>query len=129
MFYSCYIVSLVNNNAWYLMINELEQKSSIKKIYVSESEDATAPEVTSSLWREIVIPYILLDQHRSHYVHIKILYSDSSYTIQSLPPVENSSNIWHVSRILLGISVVLLLLYMHAKNLFTTFTKKYNQEK
>lgn len=120
--------TLVGNNAWYLMVNDREATYAIKKVFVAESNDTTAPSVASLDWREVSVPYILLDQHRTHYVHIKILYSDLSYTLQTLLPVENSTNIWHVSRILLGISIILLLLYMYAKNFFITFTKKYHKE-
>ncbi len=123
--------TLVGNNSWYLIVNDREAKNAIKKIYVTESYDTTAPSVSSLDWREVSTPYILLDQKRSHYVHVQVLYSDSSYTLQTLLPVENSTHIWHVSRILISISIILLLLYIYANNFFTTFTnftKKFHKE-
>ena len=59
------------------------------------------------------MPYVLLFQDRTKYIHVKVVYSDHTYTLRTLPPVENSQSIPSMSRILLGIALLLLCVYFY----------------
>lgn len=109
---------LINNNAWYLMVNEREQKSSIQKIYVVENDEYHASLVGEYEWRLEKTPYVLIHQNRTKYVHVKVIYSNNTYTLRTLPPVENSKDFPLASRILLSVALALLVLYVYAKYFF-----------
>jgi hypothetical protein len=109
---------LVNNNAWYLIVNEREQKSSIEKIYVAETDEYHASLVGEYQWHVQKVPYILTYQNRTKYVHVKVLYSNNTYTLRTIEPVENSRNLPLSSRILISVALALLVLYVYAKYFF-----------
>jgi hypothetical protein len=109
---------LVNRNAWYLLINDPEPKSSIAQIYVAETDDYNGELVEEGSWRAAKNPYVLLYQNRTKYVHAKIVYSNRTYTIKTLPPVENSPQTIPMSRILVSIVIALSLCYLYGKKLF-----------
>ncbi len=115
---------LVNNNAWYLVINEDESKSAIESIYVAETDDRVADAVSQSMWRKAANQYILRYQNRTKYIHIKVIYSDNTYALTTLPPVENSHRIPVASRILIGVAIALLVLYFYGKLFFTPYIKQ-----
>jgi hypothetical protein len=119
---------LINSNAWYLLVNEREQKSAIENIYVAETSDWTGEQVSDSAWRKSGNPYILLYQNRTKYINIKVVYADNTYTLKTIPPVENSGTISERSRILVSVALallfVLLVLYFYAKYSFTIVSKK-----
>ena len=115
---------LINNNAWYLMVSEREQKSSIQKIYVAETDEYHASLVNTYTWRQEKTPYVLRHQHRTKYVHVKVVYSDNTYTLRTLPPVENSPGIPRTSRILLSVALALLVLYMYAQYFYISRKKQ-----
>lgn len=115
---------LVNNNAWYLVTNDEQGKSAIDTIYVAETDDWNAHLVDERLWKKATNQYILSYQKRTKYIHIKIVYSDQTYTLTTLPPVENSAGIPLTSRILGGVAVLLLGLYLYAKYFFIPLSKK-----
>lgn len=119
---------LVNNNAWYVLVNDSEAKVSIKYIYVAETDDWTARIVSNSAWQKVSNPYVLFYQQRDTFVHVKVVYTDNTYTLRTLVPVENSQHISSVSRILVCIAVVLLsviiLLYLHVQKKTTIINKK-----
>lgn len=110
---------LINNNAWYLMVNEREQKSSIEKIYVAETDEYLALLVDEYAWHQEKMPYVLRFQQRTKYVHVKVVYSNNTYSLRTLLPVENSQSIPLASRILLSIALALLVLYVYVKYFFT----------
>lgn len=114
---------LVNRNAWYLVINEREQKSPIAKIYVAETNDYTAELVNEKNWRETSVPYVLLYQDRTKYIHTKVMYANNTYALVTVPPVENSHSISVLSRILISIIIVLSLVSVYGKKLFTVLQK------
>lgn len=118
---------LINNNSWYLIVDETQVKSSINQIRVAETDDYTAELVNESMWRTIKIPYVLLSQERTKFIHIKIIYYDNTYTTLSLPPVENSKNIVTISRILISVITIVIvaaLFYFYGKSIFTLFKKQ-----
>lgn len=115
--------SLVNNNAWYVVVNEREPISPIQKILIAETDDYDAEAVSESSWRSAKVPYVLLYQNRSKSTHIKVVYANHTYTTVTLPSVENFTSISYLSRILVGIGLVLALMYFYGKNIFTLFKK------
>ncbi len=115
---------LVNNNAWYLVTNDEQGKSAINTIYVAETDDWNAHLVGERQWKKATNQYILAYQQRTKYVHIKIIYSDSTYTLTTLPPVENSTTIPLASRILGGVAALLLVFYLYAKYFYIPLSKK-----
>lgn len=115
---------LVNSNVWYLVTNDEQGKSAIDTLYVAETDDWNAHLVDEREWKKASNQYILLYQNRTKYIHIKILYSDSTYTLTTLPPVENSAGIPLTSRILGGVAVLLLGLCLYVKYFFTLLSKK-----
>ncbi len=115
---------LVNNNAWYLMVNEREQKSSIERIYVAENEEYHASLVDEYSWHLQKMPYILFHQNRSKYIHIKVVYSNNTYTLRTVIPVENSQTIPLASRILISVALALLVLYIYATYFFIPSSKQ-----
>lgn len=119
--------SLVNNNAWYLMVHEREQKNSQDRIYVAESNSNSPLLVDEYLWRSEPMPYVLLFQDRTKYIHVKVVYSDHTYTLRTLPPVENSQSIPSMSRILLGIALLLLCVYFYVIFFFKTSLQQSQQ--
>ncbi len=114
---------LINRNAWYVVVNERESLSSIDSIFVSESEKYNAEQVEDKEWRHVKMPYVLLYQDRTKYVHIKIVYSDQTYTLRTLPPVENSQSISPLSRILVSVLALLFVIYFYGKTALSFFKK------
>lgn len=116
---------LVNANAWYLMVNEEDQKTVIKNIYVAETYDTHAQSVAEERWHEVTTPYVLFYQDRSRFVHVKILYANNTYTTVSLAPVENSKSITMFSRILVSIITLIVVVYLYGKHLVALLKKLY----
>lgn len=115
---------LVNRNAWYLVVNERESVSSMSRVYVAESEQ-TSPELLKEReWREVVTPHVLLYQDRTKYIHVKIIYSDGTFLLRTLPPVENSESISLKSRILVSVIALLFVAYFYGQHALSLFRKK-----
>jgi hypothetical protein len=114
---------LVSNNAWYVDIHEDSTVNSVDHIEIAESESYDPEHLPLFLWRTQTTPYILQYQSRSMYVHIKVVYTNKTYALQTLQPVENSSNIFYLSRILVSIIISTLLLYRYGKNFLHLITK------
>ena len=114
---------LVDHGAWYLVVHDSKGRSVIEKLLVAETGDYSAGTVDATVWRSVEIPYVLLHQDRSKYIHVKTMYRDGTYSLSTIAPVENSSSISHISRILVGIAFALFLFYLYGKNFFTRFFK------
>lgn len=119
---------LINNNAWYVLVTDNERINPIKKIYIAETNDYSVYRVKSESWKEVSNPYVLFYQDRTKYVHIKVLYTNNTYALTTLLPVENSNSIENTSRILVSIVVALSLLYLYGKKFFIFFKKKYTKQ-
>ena len=115
---------LINTNAWYLLVNETDSRGALEKMLVAETDDYNAEMVAESKWREAKNPYILLYQDRSKNVHVKMVYSNKTYTTKTLHAVENYTNFSFISRILVSIGIVVFLLYLYGKNHLILFRKK-----
>jgi hypothetical protein len=115
---------LINHNAWYLAIHEREPVSAIDSVYVAENDSYDVLSVPTDDWREVATPYILMYQDRTKYIHVKVLYSDNTFTTRTIAPVENSPRISSLSRILIGVLVILTLLYLYATTTYSSVRKK-----
>ncbi len=115
---------LVNNNAWYLVVNEGEEKSAISSIEIAETNDARTDITETSVWRKATNQYILRYQGRNKFIHVKVSYMNGTYALASLPPVEKSHSIPVASRILVGVALALLVLYFYVKIFFIPFTRQ-----
>lgn len=107
---------LISRNAWYISVYEREPKSAIEKLYIAETSVYNPELLSPSEWKLATNPYILLYQKRTKYVHVKIVYADATYAIQTVAPVENSSSVLTLSRILVYIALAGLLFYLYASN-------------
>lgn len=114
---------LVNNNAWYLVVDDQGARSAISALYVAETDDYDAEAVKENDWQMIKSPYVLLYQDRTKNIHTKVIYSDNTYTTNTIHAVENFTSISYISRILVGVAMALFLLYTYGKDLLI-FSKK-----
>ncbi len=108
---------LVGNGALYLVIDDKEPRSSIVGMYVAESETYNGDLVNPPEWHTARNPYVLLSQNRSNYIHVKVVYSDNTYTIKTIEPVDNIQATNGNSHILvfIGMLIVALCLYAYAR--------------
>jgi hypothetical protein len=115
---------LIANNAWYLSVLEDQSIRPIEHIYLAETSKYNAHDVTDAEWKEIKNIHVLSSQRRNKYLHVKVLYENRTYMIQTIPPVENSGAILYASRILIGIVSVLIciLFYVFGKRILTKKT-------
>jgi hypothetical protein len=114
---------LVNNNAPYLYVREENSSHAIDRIEVAETSTSNAANVSEREWHVATNPYPLAYTARTKYIHVKIIYTDNTYTIKTVSPVENSQPFLNLSRILVYILVVISLVYFYGKN-FLHFFKK-----
>lgn len=117
--------NFIDNNAWYLYVHEDGSVRSIDHIEVSESSEYDPYQINDFNWKTITIPYILFNQSRNVYLHIKVFFTDDTYTIKTVSPVENLPAYSYLSRIIIIISIVALSLYFYAtKKIKRNFPKK-----
>lgn len=102
---------LVADGKWALIIQNDETQHGVDHYEVAESKEFFPEKVASYEWKKTESPYILKSQKRNVFVHVKALYADGTYTITTLPPVENIDSTSDTSSILIFISIVLLALY------------------
>jgi hypothetical protein len=106
----------VNNNAPYVYVREENPSHTIDHIEIAETNEYNPNYVSSYDWHTVTNPYVLAYSSRTKYIHAKIVYTDNTYTTKTIPPVENSQSLSHISRILLYIIVAISLLYHYGKN-------------
>lgn len=105
---------LIMNNAWYLSVTEDESVRPIKKIYAVETSEYDPQALKDSDWQEVENTHKLIDQSRSKYIQIKVLYEDNVYVLRTIAPVENSHTISRYLSILVIITITCLVLYLYA---------------
>lgn len=118
---------LVENGAWYLVIREEETLQGIDYIQVAETKGYRAPEGSSSLWRKTSSPYVLRNQDRDMFVHVKVVYKNNTFALSTIEPVENSERKSPVALILVGITLVVILSSRYATHL-RSFFKRISQK-
>lgn len=117
----------VYNNAWYVSVFEDEVFHSIDHIELSESSEYNPFNVSKNEWHTVTSPSILLHQSRNKYVHVKVFYTDNTYSIKTLSPVENSKTYTFLSRIIISIILAIFLLDIYAKKRSDLFSKETNK--
>lgn len=115
---------LIASNDWYLTVNDDESIRPINHIEVVESSEYSASHVASYEWKTMTNPYVLLYQSRVKYIHVKVVYENGNYALQTIPPVENSQTNSHISLILLIVTIALFVLYQYGKTLKKIIRKK-----
>jgi hypothetical protein len=116
---------MVENNASYLYINESDPSRAIDYILIAESNKYNSSLVRDYEWQRVSNPYILQGQNRNKFIHIKVFYTNNTYAIKTIEPVENLSSTEQLSRILIGILIAILLLLYYAKNNLHFFSKSH----
>jgi hypothetical protein len=114
---------LIDNNAWYLSAHEDEVVHSIDHIEIAETNEYDGEHVSEYQWHTVSNPYVLLYQSRNKYIHTKIIYTNHTYAIKTIAPVENSSTIFSSSRILIYILLISALLVRYAKTFSQTLLR------
>lgn len=115
---------LINSGAPYVYIHEEDPARAIDHIEIAETSEYNPSYVSSSEWHTVKNPYTLTYTSRTKYIHAKIIYTNNTYTMKSIPPVENSQALLQSSRILVYIIVAIsLLLYFYGKNFLHIFFK------
>lgn len=112
---------LIANSAWHAILRDNSTTRTINHFEVAESRKYSAHDVKPFLWRTSPSPYILINQSRSVYLHVKAVYDDGSYAYTTIAPVENSEASLPISRILTIISFLVILAYLYSKKLRHVF--------
>lgn len=113
----------VNNNAPYVYVREDNPSHTVDHIEIAETSEYNPNYVSSSEWHTVTNPYVLTYSSRTKYIHAKIVYTDNTYTLKTLPPVENSQTFLQLSRILVYIIIAIFLLYHYGKNFLHLLSK------
>lgn len=118
---------LVNNNATYVFVTDSDTSHTIDHIEIAENSTYDSNSIPSYGWHRVDNPFVLENQRRNTFLNVKVIYADNTYTIETIPPVENLREQRQLSRILIGILVgVLALLYFYAKKSQHFFKKSGN---
>jgi hypothetical protein len=118
---------LIAKNSSYLVVNEDQSIRPINHILVAESDAYDVHDVLENDWHVADGPYILTDQKRTKYIHVKVFYENKTFTVQTIPPVEKSHQYRYLSRILIGIAILALFFYRYGtyyKKLFSKYFYK-----
>lgn len=112
---------LINNSSPYLYIHDENPSRAIDHILIAETSNYYPPNIDDASWRVVTNPYPVFYSSRTKYIHAKIMYSNNTYTLKTLPPVENSQALSLLSRILIGILLLAVLLHYYGKNILYFF--------
>lgn len=119
---------LVEKNKWYLIIRDDDISRTVDHIEIAERKEHNPRDVPAFMWRTTESPYVLFDQSRSVYVHVKIIYNNGTFAYKTVEPVDNSQKNNLLSRILISIGILTALLYKYwyqfAHALSSFFRKK-----
>lgn len=119
---------LVNNNTPYLYVYEADPSHTIDHIEIVESSEYDPKYIDEHDWHTVTNPYILKYTSRTKYIHTKIIYTNNTYTLKTIPPVENSQAFLNLSRILISIVIVVaLLLHFYGKNFLYIFSQHHTK--
>ncbi len=122
----------IGDNKWYISIIEDQSVRPVSKIEVAETGEYDITRVKNSEWKEVnTMLYILDNQSRTTYTHIKIFYENNTYTTWTILPVDNLPIKTSSSRILIGISIIILLsfIYVFCSSHILTRTKTFLTKK
>ena len=114
---------VIDNGAEYLYIYDTEPSHAIDRILLVESRKSSPRDIYEGEWKKVSNPYVLERQSRTKYIHVKVIYTDNTFSIKTITPVENSRSVVILSRILIGVLVAVLLLLYYGKTFLHFFTK------
>lgn len=80
---------LIQNGAWHVVFDDTSNLHTVDHFEIAESNEYNPHKVSLALWQEASSPYVLDNQSRNEYLHIKAVYADGSFAYKTLPPVEN----------------------------------------
>lgn len=92
----------------FLAFENTNKQKSIESFEVSESPSKDPKSIPTFSWTEAKSPYLLTKSGLTNYVHIRVNYSDGSYSYKTLQTVEKSDETSPLSYILI-IAVLLML--------------------
>ena len=104
---------LIENNSWYLVVHEDQTARPVQSMYIVEADTFDPQNVQVADWNRLETIYILKHQDRSKYIHVKVVYDNDIYTIKTIPPVENSTQHFYSSRILVYIALLFLVIFLY----------------
>lgn len=102
----------VASGRWMLTIYDDITDRSASGYFVAESKTSDPRGVRAYEWKKATQPYVLKNQWRNRFIHIKALYDDASYSFTTIAPVENASDSSLAWRILVMIAAALIFLYV-----------------
>ncbi|MEN9551772.1 MAG: hypothetical protein RI935_149 [Candidatus Parcubacteria bacterium] len=100
--------SSLESQKTYITLTDTKLYSPIRFVKLIQSNESTEPNVTSSLWQEISLPYVI-SKERGDYIHLYIEYMSGDYTIKTISTVENLNTKQRLFSILNSIIVSVLL--------------------
>lgn len=115
----------VNNSAPYIYVREEDPSRTVDHIEIAETSEYNPNYVSSSEWHIATNPYPLVYTSRTKYIHAKIVYTNNTYALKTIPPVENSQAFLNLSRILIYIIAAIFLFYHYGKNFLYFFKKSH----
>jgi hypothetical protein len=105
----------IDKHAWILFVNDSATQKTIDSYEVAEHKIYDPSAIRTYEWKEITSPYVLEEQQRNYFVHVKVLYTDGTYSIVTLPPVENNDDEVQLWRILVVLGLIIFILYLLQK--------------
>lgn len=112
---------LVQNNKWYVFLAADGNTISVQKYEVAESHAENPADVSSIFWHTITGPYILTDQSRESYVHVRVTAQDGRVGYKTIAPLTPYAP--HTSFV--G-TIILFVLFGLAALLYVIFFRKRN---
>ncbi len=100
----------VMSNLWMVIFNEDTSSHPIHHFEVAESSTANPNQVIAEDFKIATSPYMILNQERNRYIHVKALYEDGTFDIRTIPPVDSRGQSSSFASILYGSLAILLLL-------------------
>lgn len=100
---------------WAVVIEDDNSRHTILGYRVAESASAITDDVPFFEWKEATSPFILSYQNRNRFIHVEALYADGTRNIKIISPVENASDELTLWRILIGIAIGIIVVYVLQK--------------
>ena len=107
--------NLIENDKWFVTFGEDTTRYTIDHYEIAESGEYSPDNVYFYTWRTATSPYILYNQNRNQFVHVKAVYENGDYSYITVAPVENSKTSDITSRILILIVIVIAIIAITKK--------------
>lgn len=107
---------LVADDRWYLSLDPDTNAVSVSSIEVAETSQGDPATVDPLSWHAVTDPYLLQDQSRSKYVHVRFTASSRTQYVLTLSPVHSTSRPLLYAAVAVVISLlVLVFVLLHLK--------------